>query len=119
MQDELFSATPPTGSDNDILLPDQIGEYAQVTFDQSPTPVYGDALDDVLNLGLRLANPCYEKALADGKSPAWHTMGQEDAYAANHTLHVATTNETGNLWQQQVQALPASARSMATRQAAC
>lgn len=114
-----YSQTPPAGDVNDLLRPDQTGTYAQITFDQSPIPSYGDALDDVLNLGLRLANPCYEKALAAGKASAWHAMGQEDAYASGHVLLVATTRETGNLWQQQVRAIPASVQVVADATSAC
>lgn len=82
---------------NDLLRPDQTETYALISYDPATQPPYGDALDGGLNLGLRLADPRYEQALAQGKSPVWHAMGQEASYASRHVLLVATTNLTGTL----------------------
>lgn len=102
-----ISATPPTADENDLLPPSQIGIYAHLTF--PPSTIYGAALDAVTNLGLRLADPCYEQARATGKSPPWHPMGQEDTFAGSQTFLVATTVRTSTRWRDQVQALPATA----------
>jgi hypothetical protein len=59
---------------------------------------YDDALRAASDLGLRLADPCYEAALAHGEQPAWHAAGQRDAYAASGALVVAPTVLTPDDW---------------------
>ncbi len=52
---------------------------------------YGEALRAATDVGLRLADPCYEAALARGNHPAWHPASQEQAYGSNGNLVVAPT----------------------------
>lgn len=87
-----------------LLSAGQAGTYSVVTFDASTD--YPTALGALLNLGLRLADPCYEQAQAQGKSPAWHPMGQERSFAIMRQVLVATTTATATVWQDQVRAVP-------------
>lgn len=52
---------------------------------------YGEALRAATDVGLRLADPCYEAALARGNHPAWHPATQQQAYGSNGNLVVAPT----------------------------
>jgi len=52
---------------------------------------YGEALRAATDVGLRLADPCYEAALARGDKPAWHPASQEETYSSNGSLVVAPT----------------------------
>lgn len=82
----------------------QAGDYAQITF-TAPTS-YDSALYDVSNVGLPLADPCYEQELEQGGSPAWHPQGQESSFATTHTLTMRTNKGvTSSLWQQQLRAI--------------
>jgi hypothetical protein len=66
----------------------QIGTYAYVSFASGVT--YDTALYDVSNLGLRLADPCYEYSRLPNHQPQpWHPMGQEVAFKNSHALVVA------------------------------
>jgi hypothetical protein len=78
----------------------QVGTYLQVSF--ASDTAYLNAWESLNALGFRLADPCYEKARAQGKKPTWHPMGEEDSFAQNHTLMLATyLNAT--IWRQQLQ----------------
>jgi hypothetical protein len=59
---------------------------------------YGDALRAASDLGLRLADPCYEAALANGDQPTWRPANQQAAYAASGDLIVAPTILTPSDW---------------------
>ena len=89
--------TPPAGTVV-ALRSDQAGVYARITFSLSKKQ-YDQALYLVSNVGLRLADPCYEQA----KTKTWHQMGQETAFARQQTLIVATTDVTADNWQSQLQ----------------
>jgi hypothetical protein len=106
----------PSPTENYTLPPDQVGTYAQLTF-SSTDETYAAALSDVLNLGLRLADPCYESAA--GSAAAWHPMGQEHRFAVSHTLLIATTPQTSTRWQEQVRALPSAPVIETTVHPAC
>jgi hypothetical protein len=81
----------------------EAGAYAQVVFDAAQT--YDDALYTVSDLGIYLADPCYEQAVFDRKSPAWHPMGQETSFTATHTPAVRTgIAVTAVTWRQQLSA---------------
>lgn len=80
----------------------QAGSYAHITFKQ-PVTNYDEALYTVSNVGLRLADPCYEQSVSQSKSP-WRSMNQEKSFTDTHTLIVATsTLVTSDLWQTQLQ----------------
>lgn len=104
---QVIYGTPPSG----VIMPlnsAQAGSYVRVTFTKSQT--YDTALYTVLNLGLGLANYCYEQAvLAAGRRPApsWQFAGQEAMFARTHTLLVKTTAlVTSSLWQSQLRTQP-------------
>jgi outer membrane protein assembly factor BamB len=98
------SPTPlPTGTP--VFLPaKQAGTYVRVTF-ASTTNNYNATIDALNNLGFRLANPCYERARAQGTHPAWNPMGQETTFASSHTLLLATTTWNSTHWQDQLHAI--------------
>jgi hypothetical protein len=83
--------------------------YARIAFG-SPALAYDDALYTVSNLGLALADVCYDQALARvGRTawPPWHPMGQEQSYAASGTLLVGTVrNITSSLWREELLSAP-------------
>jgi len=92
------SVTPTTPM---LLTSGEAGAYARVSF--APTVNYDMALYAITNLGLRLADPCYETALLDPHSqtlPIEH-QGQETGFATFHTLTVATSPAASTLWLQQ------------------
>lgn len=70
------TGSPPSPSHHflPLLSANQAGAYSTVTFSGASAD-YAVELDALLNLGFRLADPCYEHARAQGKSPAWHPMG--------------------------------------------
>lgn len=95
------TGTPPSGSIV-ALAPQQAGTYLTVTF-SSRAGSYDQALQGISNLGLRLAAPCLERK---GKRPApGYSAGQEQKYAATHTLVLATTANSPTNWQKQLAAL--------------
>ncbi|HEY7782053.1 MAG TPA: hypothetical protein VIC85_17825 [Ktedonobacterales bacterium] len=81
--------TPPPGASK-VIAADQVDVAARVTFAR-PAVDYGAALNAVTDLGLRLADPCYERAKGRGTAPSWHPMGQEATFASAGTLVVAPT----------------------------
>ncbi|MGB8347000.1 MAG: hypothetical protein WCD86_19080 [Ktedonobacteraceae bacterium] len=94
------TGTPPPSAIV-ALAPQQAGTYLTVTF--SPRAgSYDQALQEISNLGLRLADPCLERI---GKRPgSGYSAGQEQKYAATHML-LATTPFSPNNWQKQLAAL--------------
>jgi hypothetical protein len=84
----------------------QIGTYAHVTF--APSVDYDTALYDISNLGLRLANPCYEYSLLPNHQPqTWLPMGQEITYHASNALIVAPAPlVSAATWRDQLRKLP-------------
>lgn len=73
----------------------------------SPLASYADALAAVVNLGLRLANPCRDVAAAHGTPPPWQSPGQAGTFARTQALVVVTTWEfTSNQWQSQLAQVP-------------
>ena len=97
----ILTSSPPSGS------PMRIGNhlsYARVSFVAQQT--YDLALYTISNLGLGLADLCYEQALSQGNSPIWHPMGQEHAFSTTHALIVQTPGLASNMWQQQLAADP-------------
>lgn len=86
----------------------EAGDFVRIAF-SSAIGTYDDALYVVSNMGLQLADPCYEQAqlYPQGKPrPSWHSMGQEQAFAMTQTLIVQTIKRvTSSLWQQQLHAL--------------
>ncbi len=92
----LQSAPPGTPA---YLGVDQSGTYARISFTDQTN--YEAALLLGMNLGFRLANPCYER-LSPGTPVAWSAMGQEAAFAQTHSLVVATTPDNSTTWRQQV-----------------
>lgn len=97
---EVTPTTPVLLTDN--ALP--IGTYAQVSF--SRTTSYDSALSEVTNLGLRLADPCYEATIdSSSATTAASQPGQEGSFAKTNRLIVAVTRVTSMLWQGQTSAL--------------
>jgi hypothetical protein len=99
-----------------FLGPDRAGTYLRVTF---ATASYDTALNEVNDLGFRLANPCYEQARARGDKPNWKAMGQESSYAQGRVLLLATTPLNATIWQSQLQALNGVADVEIMRQSGC
>ncbi len=96
--------TPPPGASK-FVAPDQLDVYGRLAF-ASQSQRYEAALSAVTNLGLRLADPCYEQAKARGTAPTWHSMGQEGSFANTTALVVAPTAAASANWQAQARALP-------------
>jgi hypothetical protein len=103
----VISGTPPPG----VIMPlssNQAGNYIRITFTTSQT--YDAALYAVSDLGLGLANYCYEQAelVADrGPAPSWQLTGEEHQFAKTHVLIVKTRAAlTSSLWQTQLRAQP-------------
>jgi hypothetical protein len=86
-----------------FLNADEAGTYVRLTFD-APLVSYADALAAVDNLGLRLADPCYERGAIRSALFLWHTMDQSASFAASHALIVATTIYASTTWHDQLQA---------------
>lgn len=78
---------------------------AQMSF--AATTTYAAALEAMANLGVRLADPCYEAASQAGAHPSWHPMGQETTFADGHALVVASTLLAPGDWLKRAKALPA------------
>jgi hypothetical protein len=100
----------PTPSTPLVLTSDQVqdGLYARVVFGSFTD--YATALAEVSNLGVRLADPCYEqlqfRLQSQSKEPTWHAMGQEASFAASHALIVAPAPlTTATSWASQLRAL--------------
>lgn len=92
------NGTPPPGTVI-ALAPQQAGTYLTVVF--SPRAgSYDQALQGISNLGLRLAAPCLERK--GKRPPPGYFAGQEQKYAATHTLVLATTANSPNNWQKQL-----------------
>ncbi len=72
--------------------------YMRVTFGAAAAG-YSDALAQVADLGLRLADPCYERSWTRHLPLFWHSMGQTAAFASGRTLIVATTVYAPTTWQ--------------------
>jgi len=81
--------------------------YASVTF-AAPITSYDDALYAASDLGLALADPCYDRAVHQhdpAHPPVWHPMGQGIFFVGSHQLIVKTTwLFTSSRWRQQLQA---------------
>ena len=99
---EVVYGTPPSG----VAVPlnaSQAGTYARITF-AHPVDTYDTALYMVSNLGLQLADYCYEQATS---KPPWHAVGQEQTFTTTHALTVETSKRiTSSLWQDQLHTLP-------------
>jgi hypothetical protein len=86
-------------------LPGAAAAYVHVTFAHSVS--YDTALYTISNLGLALADLCYEHEKFDlYRTPTWHPMSQEKSFIHTRTLIVETTHVTSSLWQQQLHASP-------------
>ncbi len=104
------SSTTPTSGPAVLLslpsnaLPDL---YTQVTF--AAGVEYAQALYEISNLGLRLADPCYEEALAFRPPPtwpAWHPMSQRAPFSGSQRLVVAPgVQVSSTTWTDQLHAL--------------
>lgn len=70
-----------------------------------PSVSYDQAVAAISDLGLRLADVCYELHQSQGQRPAWRAMGQEQAYQASGSLIVAPTTDASEHWQDQVKSL--------------
>jgi outer membrane protein assembly factor BamB len=86
------------------LSESQAGSYLRVSF--AGGSGYLKAWESLNALGFRLADPCYEKARAQGHKPAWQPMGEESGFAQTHTLTLATTVFNATSWRQQLQSVP-------------
>jgi len=80
------------------LAEDQAGIYVRITF-SLPANGYDTALYLISDLGLRLADPCYEQAKVKGMPLNWHLMEQENMFAHEQVLIVATTTITPSDWE--------------------
>ncbi len=85
------------------LSESQAGTYLRVSF--ASGTAYLKAWESLNALGFRLADPCYEKARAQGNKPTWQPMGEESSFVQTHTLVLATTEFNATTWQQQLQSV--------------
>ena len=101
---------PPPKDAPDVLTNEQadsqIGTYAYVTFTSGVD--YDTALYDISNLGLRLADPCYEQSLLPHQQPEqWHPMNQTITFSYLHALVVSPAPLTSAVtWRDQLRKLP-------------
>lgn len=93
-----------------------VGTFVQVTFAHNIS--YEQALAATNSLGLRLADPCYEQARAQGKKPTWHPMEQTATFS-NHTMVLATTSYNALTWKAQLEAAQGVTNINAPFQANC
>jgi outer membrane protein assembly factor BamB len=99
----MHGCTNDPGGPIQRLSESQAGTYLQVSF--SGSIAYTKAWESLNTLGFRLANPCYEKARAQGQKPTWHPMGEESSFGKTHTLVLATTRFNATTWRQQLQSV--------------
>jgi hypothetical protein len=85
------------------LLDGQQGSYALASF--ASGTAYDAAVDGVENLGLRLADRCYEV-----HPTLWHPMGQEANFAQTTSLVIATTYYSPIAWQSLLLQLPGASQ---------
>jgi hypothetical protein len=83
---------------------EQVDTILRVSFTQ-PATGYDAALAGITELGLRLADPCYEQGHAQDKASGWHAMGQEVAFARDGTLVLAVGPEASERWRAQAAAM--------------
>lgn len=107
------SATTPSPNNPVVFTYTQLQHISYGRVEFASATDYSTALYEVSNLGLRLADPCYEKEQAQlqlqQKTPPWHPMGQEASFAASHVLVVAPAPLTAaTTWAAQLRALPDS-----------
>jgi hypothetical protein len=95
------SDTPPLGTLVTLGL-DVPVHYMLLTF--APGVGYDAALQAISDLGLRLANPAAECAVAAGTPSPWQPVGQEASFAGAHTLLVAPGPAASTLWPAQAAA---------------
>jgi hypothetical protein len=102
----IAEGTPPADAVRSVPR-EQVDSVLHVTFARSArsAPGYETALKSVSELGLRLADLCYEQARAQGKAPAWHTIGQEAAFARDGALVLAVGPEASEQWRAQAAAM--------------
>jgi hypothetical protein len=93
-----YNSYIPTNTNATFLPSQQVGHYAIVTFLAS-LDAYETALAIIINLGLRLANPCYET----NQSSSLDGAGQYPDYTNQHKLVIATTDRASTLWIQQLE----------------
>lgn len=103
------SPLPPTGAPTLLTYEQalsQSGTYAYVTFAVGVD--YDTALYDISNLGLRLADPCYEQSfLPHHQAQPWHPMGQQITFSYSHALVVAPAPLiSATVWRDQLRKLP-------------
>lgn len=92
--------TAPPADAVQFVGEDQVDALAQVRF---ANPVsYEDAVVLTSQLGFRLSDPCYERAVTNGSKPTWQPMGQEANFATSHTLVVRVTYFNATSWRQQL-----------------
>lgn len=119
----LVTNCPAYGSETPVsgalltLGPHVPASYARLTF--APGVSYDAALQAISALGLRLANPCYERASAGGAPPLWQPAGQEADFAGSHTLLVAPGPAASTQWQAQARATTGVTAADAPYVAAC
>jgi hypothetical protein len=113
--DDPFVTSPDQAG---FLNADQAGTYVRLTF-AAPLVSYDDALATIDNLGLRLAEPCYEGGVAHAIPWLWHPMDQSASFAARHVLVVATTLYASTTWRDQLQATHGVATVQAPAATSC
>lgn len=110
-----ISTSTPTSKAVTPLTGAEPTQYAQIIFDAPPND-YNVALYTVSNLGLLLADPCYEQTLNQANertvqypwdtNPSWHPMSQKTEFNSNHMLVVETVPLiTSSIWQSQLRTL--------------
>ncbi len=101
---------PKAGASPTLLTTDDT-TYARISFSDAflHSVTYDTALYEIVNLGLRLADPCYETGIGTNfrvnPSASIDQQGQEGGYAKTHSLIVATTLASSTQWQSQARAI--------------
>jgi hypothetical protein len=68
----------------------------------SPTATYQATVGQIMDLGLRLADPCYEARLARGEHPPQSSPSQAAAFGQTRTLVIAASLYTPPNWEQRL-----------------
>jgi hypothetical protein len=97
--------TCPSSGTLATLNANEAGTFAQISF-AAPKTTYDQALFDISNIGLQLADPCYIRSSEQGYTPPWHPMEQAGSFAKNNRLIIQTNKGvTSSQWQNQLRAL--------------
>jgi hypothetical protein len=93
----------PTPAIPYYVAPSKIGTFARISF-PLPQSSYETIVAEISGFGLRLADPCVEQTQASGSRATSSLRGQESVFAAQQALTIALTQDSSDLWQDQLRA---------------